>query len=425
MSSAAAVVFVCPVSRSCPPFRSPAQSFNLRDLLTDFLRDGITLVRSAPGIAVSEPVAHFIGDDSPQFLALAAVQQPDRQPALVLPARLVVRRLHLQLRPEARHLHARVRQLRPDLRRARRHDRQGQVQPRHRTTATSPSTTSTTSSLRDGDLRLVFTHQDINHDGPNVQPFFEGDVITAQLFLKIRADITAFVLTYGVTDRFDIGVAIPIVQRLDRRADGCDHPAPRHRGQSRHPHVRGRQRPASHDHAVGQRHAASATWSFARKYRFTSSPKFGFALGDGRAAADRRRARSARDGRPQVRALHDRFGAPRAPSPRTSTRATRGPSTRRTSVSVARRDQLHGRIRLGALARGSRSSWTPSGGRSETRSRSRSSTRRSSRTPIRTPRQPPNVVSADVPAPGHDDGEPEHVARIGRASGSIRSGICS
>jgi hypothetical protein len=57
----------------------------------------------------------------------------------------------------------------------------------------------------------VFTHQDVNHDESDLQPFFEGDIITARLFLKIETDITAFVVTYGVTDRLDLGIAVPLV----------------------------------------------------------------------------------------------------------------------------------------------------------------------------------------------------------------------
>src|SRR5207253_7027998 len=45
-----------------------AQSFNLRDLLTDFLREGITLAPPPAGFPSHE--AHFIGTNSPQFLAL-------------------------------------------------------------------------------------------------------------------------------------------------------------------------------------------------------------------------------------------------------------------------------------------------------------------------------------------------------------------
>src|SRR5512142_3532661 len=47
---------------------APAQSFNLRDLLTDFLRAGITLAPPPAGFPSHQ--AHFIGENSPQFLAL-------------------------------------------------------------------------------------------------------------------------------------------------------------------------------------------------------------------------------------------------------------------------------------------------------------------------------------------------------------------
>src|SRR5215470_6339452 len=45
-----------------------SQGFNLRDMLTDFLREGITLAPPPAGFPSHE--AHFIGDNSPQFLAL-------------------------------------------------------------------------------------------------------------------------------------------------------------------------------------------------------------------------------------------------------------------------------------------------------------------------------------------------------------------
>ncbi len=45
-----------------------SQGFNLRDMLTDFLREGITLAPPPEGFPSHE--AHFIGDDSPQFLAV-------------------------------------------------------------------------------------------------------------------------------------------------------------------------------------------------------------------------------------------------------------------------------------------------------------------------------------------------------------------
>jgi hypothetical protein len=48
-------------------------------------------------------------------------------------------------------------------------------------------------------------------DPQHFTPWFRGDAITGPLNLKVTSDITAFVATYGVTNRFDIGVAVPLV----------------------------------------------------------------------------------------------------------------------------------------------------------------------------------------------------------------------
>lgn len=70
-------------------------------------------------------------------------------------------------------------------------------------------------------LRLTFTHE--NTDFPNCDaifggdcsiygiPDFENDVIDLDLNLDINVITTLFVATYGLHDRVDIGVAIPIV----------------------------------------------------------------------------------------------------------------------------------------------------------------------------------------------------------------------
>ena len=65
--------------------------------------------------------------------------------------------------------------------------------------------------LSNGDLKLVFQHQDIDNNGNHLHFFFEGDAIQAQLRIKIDSDITALVGTYGVTNRFDLGFAVPLV----------------------------------------------------------------------------------------------------------------------------------------------------------------------------------------------------------------------
>lgn len=72
--------------------------------------------------------------------------------------------------------------------------------------------------LKNGDITLSLTHVDINTDGSNLTPFFEGDVIDAKLFLTLTADTFVVFANYGVTDRFDVGVAVPFVRaKMDAR----------------------------------------------------------------------------------------------------------------------------------------------------------------------------------------------------------------
>jgi hypothetical protein len=69
------------------------------------------------------------------------------------------------------------------------------------------------------DLKLVFKHDDVNHDGVLGGPLdFERDTIDVQLNLKITEDIVALFGTYGLTDRWDVGVVVPIVH-IHLRAD--------------------------------------------------------------------------------------------------------------------------------------------------------------------------------------------------------------
>ena len=190
-----------------------AQSFNLRDLLTDFLREGITLAPPPEGFPSHS--AHFIGDDSPQF---RAVEQFSSQIAYQLssfPLASSAGGFTYRFDPSLGVLTRVSDSFGPIY--AERVDTVGKgrfnlgINYSHFTFDEIDNL-----NLRDGDVRLVFTHEDTNHDGDNESLFFEGDVITAQLLLKIETDIAAFVMTYGVTDKFDVGVAVPIVSvKLD------------------------------------------------------------------------------------------------------------------------------------------------------------------------------------------------------------------
>lgn len=73
-------------------------------------------------------------------------------------------------------------------------------------------------NLRDGDITLFLTHTDLNRDGGHLDFFFEGDVIQANLFLDIKAYTAAFFANYGVTDRLDVGMALPYLRiEMDAR----------------------------------------------------------------------------------------------------------------------------------------------------------------------------------------------------------------
>jgi hypothetical protein len=81
--------------------------------------------------------------------------------------------------------------------------------------------------LDDGSIKFYLRHQDcctianpspttgtffLQPNGTRLNPPFEGDLIEAALSLKATTNTTAFFLNYGVTDRWDIGLALPHVQ---------------------------------------------------------------------------------------------------------------------------------------------------------------------------------------------------------------------
>lgn len=70
--------------------------------------------------------------------------------------------------------------------------------------------------LRAGDIKLYLEHQDTSADG-RLNPWFEGDIIESALAIDLKNDTTVLYANYGVSDRFDIGVAVPY-QRLDLSA---------------------------------------------------------------------------------------------------------------------------------------------------------------------------------------------------------------
>jgi hypothetical protein len=80
-------------------------------------------------------------------------------------------------------------------------------------------------TLRGVDMKnigLVFTHENVNFPGCDVQfgadcslygvPVLENDAIDFHLSLNLEVQVTSMYLTYGVSDRFDFGLVVPVVQ---------------------------------------------------------------------------------------------------------------------------------------------------------------------------------------------------------------------
>jgi len=206
MTSRRIVPILAVVSLSCAPLA--AQSFNLRDLLTDFLRQGITLAPPAQG---QSHEAHFIGAESPQFAAIGQFTSELADQLSSFPVASSAGGFTYSFDPTLGAFTRTAESFGPI------------YSERAETIGKGKFNLGLNFShfkfdqidgldLRDGDVRLVFTHQDTNQDGSSIQLFFEGDVITARFRLKIETDITAFVATYGLSDRLDVGAAIPIVR---------------------------------------------------------------------------------------------------------------------------------------------------------------------------------------------------------------------
>jgi hypothetical protein len=74
--------------------------------------------------------------------------------------------------------------------------------------------------LDSGDMRFYFPHNNCcppANPGNLGTPAFEQDLIEASLRLHLTTDTVALAVNYGVTDRFDVGVVLPVV-RVDMEA---------------------------------------------------------------------------------------------------------------------------------------------------------------------------------------------------------------
>ena len=82
--------------------------------------------------------------------------------------------------------------------------------------------------LDDGSIRFYLRHQECcatvgppvppafgvaaQPNGTRLDPFFEGDLIETALSLEAKTDTLVFFTNYGVTDRLDVGLAVPVVR---------------------------------------------------------------------------------------------------------------------------------------------------------------------------------------------------------------------
>src|ERR1700693_195721 len=183
-----AALSLCPVSIF-------AQSFNLRDLLTDFFRQGITLAEPPAGSTFPSHAHHFVGDAS--LVPLAQLNSELATQLSTFPLVSSAGGFTYQLDPALGVF-------------TRASDSFGPIYAdRADTIGKGKFAIGANFShfsfdriddlrLRDGDVQIVLTHQDLPPAGCCLRPFVEGDVIVTRTFLKIQTDITAFTFVYGV-----------------------------------------------------------------------------------------------------------------------------------------------------------------------------------------------------------------------------------
>jgi hypothetical protein len=66
--------------------------------------------------------------------------------------------------------------------------------------------------LENGDVVLTLTHADTDASGDTLSPVFEGDVIDVRARINLSTDTFVAFANYGITDNFDVGVAVPFVK---------------------------------------------------------------------------------------------------------------------------------------------------------------------------------------------------------------------
>ena len=187
--------------------QSRGQSLNLRDLLTNFLLNGITLAEPTEGFSHA---AHFTGTDSRQFQAFEAVNTEIGRQISTLPLASSAGGFAYEFDPELGVFQRPTQSFGPIYAERPITVGRGKFNLGYNYTQYTFDHLDEV-SLRDGEMELVFQHQDFRGDGL-FEPFFEGDLITGSMFLNIDANIQTLVATYGAGNNFDLGIAIPFVE---------------------------------------------------------------------------------------------------------------------------------------------------------------------------------------------------------------------
>jgi hypothetical protein len=197
------------------PASAHAQSLNLRDLLPDFLRRGVSLAPPAVG---TDHSAHF-NSATGQFDAVDQINSEIAYQLSTIPLSSSAGGFAYTYDAENGIFNRPTRSFGPVYTERAFNVGRGKIN-----VGVSYSR-QTFDSIDDIDLagdglQFVFQHIDSNDDGTNTNFFFEGDLVTADVFVSVESSITALVTTYGVTDRFDVGLAVPAVDvNMDVRVD--------------------------------------------------------------------------------------------------------------------------------------------------------------------------------------------------------------
>src|SRR5262249_16940150 len=199
-----------------PGFAS-AQAFNLRDLLVDFFRQGITLAAPPAVSPFPSHAHHFIGDAS-----LVPLEQLNDQLAIQLsnfPLASSAGGFSYQLDPALGVFTRATDSFGPIY--TERADTIGKGKFAFGMNFSHFSFDQIDDlKLREGDVQIVLTHQDLPPSPCCLRPFFQPYAIQPSTFLKIQTNISALVFTYGVTDRLDVGGAVPIVDvKIEAQTD--------------------------------------------------------------------------------------------------------------------------------------------------------------------------------------------------------------